>query len=57
MQLVRFIVTAAFAWMLVRATFANTVAWRHPQTLGTSGHHQLAKKSLAAQPAVYSHRT
>lgn len=50
MQVMRFIVTVAFAWMLVRATFANTVAWRHPQTTVTATtEHEFARAALASQ--------
>jgi hypothetical protein len=48
MPLLRFVITALFATMLIRATFANTVVWRHPSTLKTV-RHEPEKKSLAAE--------
>jgi hypothetical protein len=48
MPLFRFAVTAIFAWMLIRATFANTVGWRHPRAL-TTIHHAPEKKALAVE--------
>jgi hypothetical protein len=51
MPLLRFVVTALFASMLIRATFANTVVWRHPRAV-TTVRHAPERKALAVQRNV-----